>query len=73
MLGVPDNAASHIGQAGAGHLGTVPGDWVVGKTIDEKNEVQYLPVELLLLYDQAVDQCEGGKSNTHLRLLLHLH
>ena len=46
------NAVSHIGQAGAGHLGAVPGDAVVGKTINQKVE----PVELLLLCDQAVDQ-----------------
>ena len=69
-LGVPDDPVSHIGQAGTGHLGTVPGVGVVGKTIDVGHVV---PVELLLLSDQAVDQGQGGQSNPALRLLLHLH
>ena len=69
-LGVLDDALSHIGQAGTGHLGTVPGDGVVGKTIDVGHVV---PVELLLLGDQAVDQGQRGQSNPALRLLLHLH
>ena len=34
---------------------------------------RHLPVQLLLLCDQAVDQGQGGESNPALRLLLHLH
>ena len=34
------NAVSHIGQAGAGHLGAVPGDGVVGRTIEEHEKLE---------------------------------